>query len=105
MRITRVFLQTDMRMSFKGLREVAEENSAGLGVESTIIFVNRALTKFKLLRANKYIVYYSNDNKRIPLEALAELPEAFGGSKIEVQKAIQKTIEKKMRKKKLAAPK
>lgn len=95
MKLTRVFLETDMRMSFDGLRKLAAENKAGLDADSTIMFMNRKGTKFKVLRANKYLVYYSNGTQRIPLEALSELPEAFGGSALEMREAIRKSLAKR----------
>jgi hypothetical protein len=95
LRITRVFLETDMRMGFDGLREIAQENKVGLGEGSTVVFLNRRGTKFKVLLQNKYIVYYSNGNHRVPLEALAELPEAFGGTKAEMSAAIRKSLIKR----------
>ena len=97
MRVTRVFLDTDMRMSFDGLRKLAEENSAGLNCDSTIMFMNRARTMFKVLRANKYLVAYSNGQRKIPLEAITELPQAFGGTELEMNEAIRKSIMKKLR--------
>lgn len=95
MRITRVILDSDMRCSFDGLRKIAEDCSAGLNNDSTIMFMNRKTTMFKVLRGNKYLVTYSNGHKRIPLEAISELPEAFGGTALEMNEAIKKSLLKK----------
>lgn len=98
MRITRVFQDTDLRLSFDGLRELIKENNAGLGENSRILFINRARTAFKLLVSDTYLVFYRNGNRRIPLEALVHLPQNFGGSEIEVSAAIRKTLELKVKK-------
>jgi hypothetical protein len=94
MRITRVFLDTDMRMSFEGLRKIAQEAKTKLGEDSMILFLNHAATKFKVLTANKYVVYYSNGHRRIPLDALKHLPSTFGGTELA---AIKKSLEGKVK--------
>ena len=97
MKITRVFLEVDMRMNFDGLREITNKHNTQTGPESTIVFLNKASTKFKVLRSNQYLVYYSNGNKRIPLEALRDLPNTFGGSEFEFSEAVKKSLLRKLK--------
>ena len=99
MRVTRVFLDSDLRKSFDGLRDLADKANTNLTApDSSVLFINTARTKFKLLRANQYLVYYNNGDKRIPLEAIEHLPQAFGGTDAEMSQAIRKSIESKFSK-------
>lgn len=88
--ITRIFLDTDMRQNFDGLRKVAAKNKALLG--TTLIFINTKRTMFKLLQNNQFIVYYKSSHGRIPLEVIAHLPKNFGGSDMEMNEAIRKSL-------------
>ena len=97
MKITRVFLSSDLRCSFDGLRALATKEKTNL-VKTTVIFINTARTKFKLLVDDKYLIYYSNGSRRIPLEALVHLPQAFGGTDVEMNQAIRKSLEERLRK-------
>lgn len=90
MKLTRVFLDQDLRCSFEGLRKIADEAKTDLG--GTIVFINAKKTSFKLLHQNSYLVYYKNGNRRIPLEALRHLPETFGGTELEMKGAIRKSL-------------
>lgn len=96
MRLTRVFLDTDLRCAFEGLRAVAKQAKTDLD-GSTVIFMNRRATAFKMMHKNSYLVYYKNDDKRIPLDALRHLPEHFGGTEMEMNSAIRKTIMEKLK--------
>lgn len=96
MRLTRVFLDVDLRQAFHGLRVLAKKAHTPVSPESSILFINAARTKFKLLRANKYLVCYNNGTRRIPLEAIAHLPQAFGGTDTEMTAEIRKSIEVKL---------
>lgn len=96
MRITRVFLGSDLRCSFDGLRALAVKAKTKINEDSSVLFINTARTKFKMLRANTYLVYYSNGNRRIPLEAIGHLPQAFGGTEAEMDDAIRKSIAEKI---------
>lgn len=91
MKLTRVFLDQDLRCSFEGLRKIAEDAKTDLK-KSTLVFINAKKTSFKLLHQDSYLVYYKNGNRRIPLEALRHLPETFGGSEMDMQGAIRKTL-------------
>lgn len=92
MRVTRLFLNTDLRKSFVGLREVAKKSGVPVGPDSCMLFINSKCTSFKILKANEYVVYYTNNNKRIPLKALRHLPEEFGGTETEMSGAIEKSL-------------
>jgi len=96
MKVTRVFLDTDMRCSFDGLRKVVASADTPITHGSTILFLNRKATMFKVLRGDTYLVSYTNGTKRIPLEAIQELPQFFGGSESEMSEAIRTSIMKKL---------
>ena len=88
MKITRVFFDVHMAMNFEGLREVAKKAKTKINEDSTIFFLNKKKTAFKVFRGQHYIVYYKHDKGQIPLEALLHLPESFGGSRAEMTQAI-----------------
>lgn len=92
MKITRVFLDTSMIMGFEGLRAVASKAKSKLGPDTTVLFINKAHTSFKMVVNDQYIVYYKNGHRRIPLDAIRYLPSTFGGSELEVQEAIKKSL-------------
>lgn len=96
MKLTRVFFNTFMGYGFEGLREVASEAKHKLGPDTTVLFMNRAMTSFKVVVDDSYIVYFKNGGKRIPLDAIQHLPTYFGGSQMEVQEAIKKSIMTKL---------
>lgn len=95
MRLTRVFLETDLRCAFDGLRMIAKNSKTKLE-DTTVLFMNRKCTAFKMLTNNTYCIYYRNGSRRIPLEALSELPMAFGGSAMEMNEAIKKVVVKRL---------
>lgn len=98
MKIARVFLETDMRMGFQGLHRVLGNNKInplGLDPESYYVFMNRKRTKFKVI-SGKYLVYFNNGNRMIPLEAIQYLPRNFGGSQLEMSEAIRKVVLKQL---------
>lgn len=97
MNITRVFLDTDLRCAFDGLRQIVKRHHTP--TNHNIVFVNRKMTAFKVLSGNRYLVCYSNGGKRIPLEALWQLPEHFGGDSFHVNAAIKNTVVKALTKK------
>jgi hypothetical protein len=96
MRLTRVFLDISMAKGFEGLREVAKEAKAKLGPDSTVLFMNRRGTSFKIVINDTYIVYYKNGNRKIPLDSLRYLPNTFGGTELELQGAIRKSLMTKL---------
>lgn len=97
MRLTRVFFGVDMRKNFDGLRKIARGADTALGPESSVLFINTARTSFKIMRGNKYLVYYSNGGRRIPMEAIQYLPREFGGSAAEMSQAIEKSLREKVK--------
>lgn len=92
MKITRLFVNTDLRCSFDGLRAIAKKAETDA---STIVFINTARTAFKML-TGEYLVYYKNGTRRIPLDAIKHLPEHFGGSPVQMDSAIRKSLEEKL---------
>jgi hypothetical protein len=95
MRVTRVFLDVDMRQSFPGLARVMAKASAGTPVDS-VLFINRRMTAFKVMTDGLFITYYNNGNRRIPLDAIKFLPQSFGGTEIEMNQAIEKSLRSKL---------
>lgn len=96
MRITRVFLDVDLRQSFDGLREMAKKAKTDLLGDTTVLFINHARTKFKILRSDTYLIYYTNGNRRIPLDAIRYLPKMFSGSRIEMDAAVKDSLRLKL---------
>lgn len=105
MRINRVFLDVDMRCSFAGLRAIAQSAKSQAGPGTSLLFINRKATQFKLLHQNKYVVCFNNGNRRIPLDALRFLPQSFTGTELEMREAIQRSLETKLLPAVLNAPK
>lgn len=95
MKLRRVFLDTDLRCAFEGLRQLAVDEKTPLK-DHTVVFINKRRTAFKLLHNDAYMVYFKNGNSRIPLEALIHLPQEFGGSAFEMTGAIKKSLEAKL---------
>lgn len=96
MRLTRIFFDTDLRCSFEGLRKTAKSARTELK-GNTVMFMNRAMTAFKVVTDDKYIVYFNNRHRRIPIDALKYLPQAFGGTELEMKQAIEKSLRVKLR--------
>lgn len=97
-KIARVFLDVHMGQNFQGLTKLMMKekiDARSLGFGDFVIFLNRACTAFKLLAGNSYLVYYKNKGK-IPLEAIQYLPASFGGSELEFNKAIEKSLRAKV---------
>lgn len=99
MEIARVFLDQDMRCNFPGLIKTLKKAQIEPGTlpdRSFIVFLNGKGTKFKLLVGNSYIVYYSNGDRPIPMNAITHLPSCFEGRKFDFTKAVTKTLEGKI---------
>lgn len=98
MKITRVYLDVDMRQNFDGLRKVMSKDKPSIGnsaLSTTTLFINRKRTSFKML-ADQFLVFYKSNKGRIPLDALKYLPQSFGGSEMEMNDAIRKSLEQKL---------
>lgn len=99
MKIARVFFDFDMRCNFEGIKELLKKEK--MKDEETkdmvVILLNRATTSFKLLIDNSYIVYYKNGHRRIPLDALQFLPQRFGGSEMEFNRAVERSLREKLK--------
>lgn len=95
MKIARIFFDVDMRCNFEGMREVIKDAKVDLKTiasDYVVILMNRKKTAFKMLVDNAYIIYYKNGNRRIPLEAIQYIPQRFGGSEMEFNKAVEKSL-------------
>lgn len=98
MRIARVFLDSDLRCSFEGLRLVMKEQKEQLGPNDLAVFLNRKASAFKIITGNDYLIYYkSGSARRIPLEAIKHLPVAFGGKEFDFTRSIRKSLCEKLR--------
>lgn len=99
MEIKRIYLDTDMRMGHVGLREKLRKDKINpdlLADTSFILFLNKTATRFKLFFGQRYVIYYNNGSRRIPLEAIQYLPEFFRNGKVEVNRMIEKSIRTKL---------
>lgn len=96
MRLTRVFLDTSMSLGFDGLREIAKKADTPIGPNMNVLFMNKAMTAFKVMVNNTYLVYFRNGRRKIPLEAIKHLPQEFGGTEMEVKAAIRKSLIEKL---------
>jgi len=87
-----------MGKNFKGLMSIAHK--AGIRPEAEddcyLVFINSATTKFKILVGNKYLVYHDNNSRKIALDAIRFLPEAFKGQAFSFDAALRKSIESKI---------
>lgn len=94
MKIARIFFDSDMRQGFQGMHGVlqkAKVDHRNLDPADFYIFMNHARTKFKLL-SGQYLVYFNNGNRRIPLEAIQYLPSNFGGSQLDLERAMTNAL-------------
>lgn len=100
MNIARVFFDVHMGQSFQGLSRLLHKNKIDprtLGVGDFVIFINRAGTAFKLFAGNTYLVYYKNEDRhKIPLDAIQYLPASFGGTELEFNRAVEKSLKAKV---------
>lgn len=102
MKIARIVLDFDMRCNFEGIRETLKKQKIDLDTISddfVVILMNKANTAFKILVDNSYIVYFKNNGRKIPLEAIQYLPEKFGGSEMQYNNAVRKTLQDRMARK------
>lgn len=103
MNIGRIFLDSDLRQGFDGLMRDARKagiDPQAIPSDEVLVFINRKVTSFKLLTASHYLVYWRS-TKRLPLDAIKNLPAAFTGRSFDFNKSIEKTLLDKCRKGKL----
>lgn len=99
MNIARVFFDVHLGQSFEGLGLLMKKNKIDprtLPNGDFVIFINRKATAFKLLAGASYLVYYKNGNRRIPLDAIQHLPASFGGTELEFNRVIERTLRSKV---------
>lgn len=96
MRLTRVFLDIHLGQNFQGLNTIAKKAKTPCDESTTLLFINKAMTAFKVLRGKDYLVYYKNGNRRIPMDAIQYLPKQFTGSETEMTGAIRESLLKSM---------
>lgn len=99
MKIARVYLDCDLRCSFDGLNALLKKD--GVEIASSpgnfVLFMNRKATAFKLLTANSYLMFYRSPSGRIALDAIQNIPEFFDGTRLDFNKAVEKTVKEKLR--------
>lgn len=80
MRITRVFLNVDIRNGHIGLAQLAKEHRIDvnkLDNGEIVVFINTKRNKMKVYASNQVLAYVSRDT-RISLDAVKFIPLAFG---------------------------
>lgn len=98
-RLIRIFQDADLRCSDLGLTEMAEKAKIkpnDLQPGEMLIFVNTKATMVKVLANSGYgLVYagYRSQHGRLERRALRHIPNAFGGSAINYDKALAATLE------------
>lgn len=104
-RLIRLFLDTDLRCSHDGLAEIAAKSKIkveNLTPGELLVFVNSSKTQVKVFAAHNTVASHKNPSgRRLMMDSLRYIPEAFGGSgRIDMDAAIKKALEKVMAKKK-----
>jgi len=98
-RITRVFLDVDLRNGHEGLEDLASQNKVNIRSLKSgehVIFLNTRRTGFKLYSSNGVLSYYKSSGK-IDLNAIGYIPEAFtGNGKMDFAKAELAALKKKL---------
>ncbi len=97
--IARVFMDVHLGQGFQGLGEICKKARIDLrtmGDGDFVVFLNRKCTAFKTLNTSKVLTYYKHDEGRLPIEAIRHLTASFGGSKLEFDKAVEKTLRTKV---------
>lgn len=82
-----------MRQNFDGLNKVMAKDK--ISSPKSVLFINRKMNAFKMLQ-DQFLVFYKSAKGRIPLDALRYLPQSFGGSEMEMNEAIRKSLESKL---------
>lgn len=98
MEIARVFFDVHMSLNFQGLSRILKDHKIKpetLDTSDLVIFMNRKMTKFKLLIGQNYLVYHSNGNKRVNLEAIQYFPQFFDGKRLDFKAAEKRALERK----------
>lgn len=104
-RIIRCFFETDMRMSHPGLTDIARKHKVDIdqvGDGEHLIFINSAQNKMKMLSKNNVLSYLRlPGNRRVSLEAIAEIPRVYGApGEINYERALKNTLIEMLSKKK-----
>jgi len=94
-RLVRYFPDTDMRLGYDGLANIARKQS--LDLENLpkghfVAFVNTQLNKIKLCTQNDVVAYLRLKKGRIDPRVIARLPEYFNGGAIEYDRAVRATL-------------
>jgi hypothetical protein len=109
-RIMHVFWDTDMRAGHHGLAEVAKKEGHALQKVSPgdyLCFINREQTMLKVLAmieekdTHGVLASYRSPHGRITLDAVQYIPQAFGASGFDMNKAIRRALEEKLKKRRV----
>lgn len=100
--VVKVFLDTDMRLQHKGLREIASSkkiNLSNLDIGEHVIFINTKLNRIKMWSRGNIISYLYKEKGRIDLQYIGEIPKAFDAhGKVDFDKAVRINLEKRLAK-------
>lgn len=98
-KVTRVFLDVDLRNSHEGLETLAQSQQLDLTKLRNgehVLFLNTQRTKFKMYSANGVLSYYRNKGK-LDLNAIAHVPMAFNAKgELDWQKAQLLALKRKL---------
>ena len=98
-KIIRVFFDSDMRGQHKALSERASDvriNTGNLRNGEYLVFVNRAEDRIKIFAANNIVAYYKSPRGRIDRNTIALIPQVFEGGRINYDRALKKTLDKRL---------
>ncbi len=101
--IIQVFLNVDMRNMHDGLTKIAKKNGIEVGILSArqyVVFINAAKTKVKVYAANDTIAYSRSKSGKLQMEAVAKIPECFGGGAFNYDQALKLVLEELLKRKK-----
>lgn len=112
MKLMHIFFDSDLRGRQPSLIEQAKKNKSfsmkSFGKGDLLAFVNRKQNKFMVLaglnEADSFgvLAYYrSPHDRKIDIEVLKFIPEAFDGTEIDMSQMLKKTITERFEKKTL----
>ncbi len=97
-RLMNFFFDSDLRSGHTGLTKVAKKNrinTDSLQPGEFVIFINKALSAFKLYGSNNTLVYYRSPRGRIDLNTIQFLPQVFNAGQLNYSKALELAFHKR----------
>ena len=100
--IVRLFLDTDMRLSFQGLKKRALSDKVDLSKLKThehVVFINARKDRVKLLSPNGVMSYLWKSDGAIDVGSIGQIAKTFSRTgKINVDASIKTELERKLKK-------